>query len=47
LYIRVHNPQHVSRGVRRVTLDGVEIEGNLVNMEALEGEHQVEAWLGG
>jgi cellobiose phosphorylase len=47
LHIRVHNPQHVSRGVRRVTLDGVEIEGNLVNMEALEGEHQVEAWLGG
>ncbi len=47
LNITVRNPQHVSRGVTRVTVDGVKIEGSLVKLEALSGAHQVEVWLGG
>jgi cellobiose phosphorylase len=46
LSITVHNPQHVSRGVTGVTVDGVKIEGSLVKLEALSGAHQVEVWLG-
>ena len=47
LNITMRNPQHVSRGVTRVTVDGVKIEGSLVKLEALSGAHQVEVWLGG
>jgi hypothetical protein len=47
LNITVHNPQHVSRGVTRVAVDGVKIEGSLVKLEALSGAHQVEVWMGG
>ncbi|MBP1703608.1 MAG: putative cellobiose phosphorylase [Chloroflexi bacterium] len=47
LNITVHNPQHVSRGVTRVAVDDVKIEGSLVKLEALSGAHQVEVWMGG
>jgi len=47
LHISVHNPQHVSRGVIGVTVDGVKIEGNLIKFKAADGEHHVEVWLGG
>jgi cellobiose phosphorylase len=47
LHIRVHNPQHVSRGVIKVTVDGVRIKGNLVKLGLHDGAHQVEVWLGG
>jgi cellobiose phosphorylase len=47
LYIRVHNPQHVSHGVVQVTVDGVNIEGNLVLFPSSGGVHRVEVWLGG
>jgi cellobiose phosphorylase len=46
LHIFVHNPEHVSRGVTGVEVDGVKIEGNLVKCEAAGDEHQVEVWLG-
>lgn len=50
LHITVHNPQHVSRGVINVNLDGKKIEGNLVKLDAPDYEHQcehqVEVWLG-
>jgi cellobiose phosphorylase len=46
-HIRVYNSQHVSRGVIKVTVDGAEIEGNLVKLEVSGGEHLVEVWLGG
>ncbi len=43
--ITVHNSEHVCRGVKRMTLDGNEINGNLVPL--MEGkEHAVEVWLG-
>jgi cellobiose phosphorylase len=45
-HIRVHNPQHVSQGVIGVEVDGVKIEGNLLNYQAGGDEHQVEVWLG-
>jgi cellobiose phosphorylase len=44
--IQVHNPQHVSRGVRQVNVDGAQIEGNLIKFESTGGVHQVEVWLG-
>jgi cellobiose phosphorylase len=47
LRIRVHNPQHVSRGVTEVTVDGVKIKGNLIKLRAHDGAHQVDVWLGG
>jgi cellobiose phosphorylase len=46
LHIMVHNPSHLSRGVSRVELDGVEIEGNLVALTGEGGEHQVDVWMG-
>ncbi|OGN93224.1 MAG: glycosyl transferase [Chloroflexi bacterium RBG_13_50_21] len=46
LHIWVHNPQHVSQGVVLVTVDGVNMEGNLVIFPSSGGEHQVEVWLG-
>jgi len=46
LHICVHNPQHVSRGVTAVEVDGLKIEGNLVICEPAGDEHQVDVWLG-
>jgi cellobiose phosphorylase len=46
LHITVHNPQHTSRGVVRLDLDGVRLEGSLVRVDGLVGEHHVEAWMG-
>jgi cellobiose phosphorylase len=46
LHIWVHNPEHVSHGVVLVTVDGVNMEGNLVIFHSSGGEHQVEVWLG-
>lgn len=44
--IVVHNPAHVCRGVRRLMLNGVDVQGNLVPTARLERENRVEAWLG-
>jgi cellobiose phosphorylase len=46
LHINVHNPQHVSRGVVKVVVDGIKIEGNLVLLNSLHREHQVDVWMG-
>lgn len=46
LYITVNNLQHVSRGVTRLELDGVSLEGNLIRLDGKVGVHQVEAWMG-
>ena len=46
LHINVLNPQHISRGVMRVEVDGVGIEGNLVKLDERGGEHQVLVWMG-
>ncbi|NLM41975.1 MAG: glycosyl transferase [Firmicutes bacterium] len=43
--IRVRNPEHVSRGVAKVSVDGREIEGNLLPLFS-SGEHEVEVVLG-
>jgi hypothetical protein len=43
--IRVANPQHVSRGVVSLRVDGREVEGSLV-LPAGGGLHAVEAVLG-
>ncbi|MEW6403570.1 MAG: N,N'-diacetylchitobiose phosphorylase [Chloroflexota bacterium] len=40
--IVVHNPEHVCKGVVKMTVDGNPIEGNLIPL----GDHQVEVWLG-
>ena len=46
LHIDVLNPQHVSRGVMRVEVDGIGIEGNLVKLDKQGGEYQVLVWMG-
>jgi cellobiose phosphorylase len=46
LDITVHNPQHVSRGVVRMDLDGVRVEGNLLVLDGSQRKHQVEVWMG-
>ncbi len=46
LRISIHNPDHVSRGVESVTVDGEEIKGNLVPVDLPGEEHQIEVWLG-
>jgi cellobiose phosphorylase len=46
LHMTIHNPGHVSHGICRLEVDGVRVDGNLVYMDGIEGEHQVEAWMG-
>ncbi|NPV67603.1 MAG: glycosyl transferase [Anaerolineae bacterium] len=43
--ITVHNPDQVSKGVRRMTVDGVPVPGNIVPVFA-DGEHTVDVMLG-
>ena len=43
-HIQVTNPQHISCGVSRVTVDGQVIDGTLI--PAAAGEHQVEVLMG-
>lgn len=44
--IVVHNPENVCRGVVKMTVDGVEVQGNLIPVDLPGEEHQVEVWLG-
>jgi len=44
-YITIRNPEHVSRGVAKVILDGTEIAGSLLP-PLPGGEHEVEVVLG-
>ena len=44
--IEVRNPQHVSRGVVTVRLDGLQIEGNLVPAASDGAPHAVEVVMG-
>ncbi|OGN93401.1 MAG: glycosyl transferase [Chloroflexi bacterium RBG_13_50_21] len=46
LHITVHNPQHVSRGVVKIEVDGVTNEGNLVVLDESQKVHQVAVWMG-
>jgi len=46
LHINVLNPQHISRGVIRIEVDGIGIEGNLVKLDEWGGDHQVLVWMG-
>ncbi len=44
--IAVHNPKHVCKGVEKVTLNGKQLEGNLIPADQLEADNQVEVWMG-
>ena len=44
--ITVHNPEHVCKGVVKMTVDGQEVLENLVHANLSGTEHQVEVWLG-
>ena len=44
--ITINNPEHVCRGVRKMTVDGKEIDGNLIPALKDGGTHRVEVWLG-
>ena len=44
--IRVENPQHVSRGVRSLTLNGVTVDGNVIPADQLGETNMVTAVLG-
>jgi cellobiose phosphorylase len=46
LRITVHNPEHVCKGVIKMTVDGNPIEGNLIPLDLNGDEHRVEVWLG-
>jgi cellobiose phosphorylase len=46
LHITVHNPQHVSRGVVKVEVDGTGIGEAMVIPDVGGGEHRVEVWMG-
>jgi cellobiose phosphorylase len=45
-HITVHNPQHVSKGVSRLMVDGQAMPGNIISLVGGAGAHQVEVWLG-
>lgn len=44
--IKVSNPEHVEKGIVKMTLDGKEIEGNLLKAVGDGGVHQVEVIMG-
>ncbi len=44
--IKVHNPEHVCKGVKRMTLNGTELDGNVIPKLSNLSEVQVEVWLG-
>jgi cellobiose phosphorylase len=44
--IKVHNPEHVCRGVNKVLVDGKDFEGNLIPVDLVGEKHQVQVWLG-
>jgi cellobiose phosphorylase len=44
--IVVHNPDHVCRGVVKMSVDGKDLPGNLIPVNSSSGKHQVEVWLG-
>lgn len=44
--VTVYNPQHICRGVARMTLDGARVPGDLIPADVPAGDHQVNVWLG-
>jgi cellobiose phosphorylase len=46
LRINVHNPEHVSRGVTGLRIDGKLAPGSIIPIDILEIEHEVEVTLG-
>ncbi len=46
LRIVVHNPEGVCQGVVKMTVDGVEVPGNLIPPDLPGEAHQAEVWLG-
>jgi cellobiose phosphorylase len=46
IYIYVQNPQHSSKGIKRMTINGQEVAGNVVSLCPDTQKYQVEAWLG-
>jgi cellobiose phosphorylase len=44
-HIKVYNPRSKSKGVTKMTVDGQEVEGNLVRADLPSDEHSVEIWL--
>ncbi len=44
--ITVRNPDHVSRGVKKVAVDGKEIPGDILPMLTPDGEHDVQVVMG-
>jgi cellobiose phosphorylase len=45
-HIHVTNPKHVSKGVEKVTVNGKQVEGRLIRVEAGSGEVHVEVVMG-
>ncbi|HEX8990940.1 MAG TPA: glycosyl hydrolase family 65 protein [Anaerolineales bacterium] len=46
LQITVHNPQGVTKGVVRMTVDGQEVADNLVVPAGVKAERKIDVWLG-
>lgn len=44
--IKVSNPEHVSKGVKKIILDGEELEGNIINFVKDGKNHLVEVIMG-
>ena len=47
MLITVYNPEHVCKGVKRMTLNGAELDGNVIPMLSNQRDVKVEVWLGG
>ena len=43
--ITIHNPNHVSKGVIRMKVDGTTVQGNLIPLLS-GGDHSIEVWMG-
>jgi cellobiose phosphorylase len=44
--IVVYNPEHVCKGVVKMTIDGTTVSGNLIPLDIAGNEHDVRIWLG-
>ena len=46
MHIKVHNPQHVCKGVVMMNVDRKAVPMNIIPLDLPGGEHWIEAWLG-
>lgn len=45
-FIKVNNPEHICKGVNKITIDGNHFSGEIIPPNLPGNQHQIEVWLG-